>query len=59
MTDYATTVKARRHQAIKIRPDLYTRYEGSENNSNWHCILYVRKDVTQAANNDTVTLTVS
>jgi hypothetical protein len=61
MTNYAVTLTKRdghkKGERLKIRPELYTLYEGSEANNNWHCLLYINKDETQAANNDTVTIT--
>jgi hypothetical protein len=59
MTDYAITVSSRKHNAIRIDPDKCVRYEGSEANNNYHVIFYINKDVTAAANNDTITLTLA
>lgn len=59
MTDYAVTLKKRKANKLggKIRADRYYHFEGSEANNNWHVQLFIRKDVTAAANNDTITIT--
>ena len=57
MTDFATTVSKKKHVPLKIRPDQCYIYSGSEGNNNHHVILYVNKDGTQPANNDTITIT--
>ena len=61
MTDYALTVSKRdghkKDVGIKFKPELYTKYEGSDANGNWLATIFIRKDQTQAANNDTITLT--
>lgn len=60
MTDYAITLTKRNKSTmrkIKIRPELHNLYEGSEANNNYHVMFYLNEDVTAAANNDTITIT--
>jgi hypothetical protein len=63
MTNYALTVSKRdgckKDVGHKFNPELYTKYEGQDANGNWLATIWIRKDQTQAANSDTVTLTVS